>query len=175
MHRLKFALITCGLVFAGCAATVQQPTGREARLDVPAQASKRLVLVVKGSAVAEASKDWEALRGEWRSAMSGAAAGKLAFAYEDRETRQLGEPATLVVVDVKDFRYLSPGARYGLGVMTGNAFMDADASFYAIPGRRLIGTRHYNTSSSAWQGIFAPMTAKQIEAISAEIVNEVAP
>lgn len=32
--------------------------------------------------------------------------------------------------------------------------------------------RSYNTSSSAWQGIFSAMTSKQIEAICQQIAQE---
>ena len=75
---------------------------------------------------------------------------------------------------VNDFRYVSQAERYGLGVMTGNAFMDVEAEFLELPQLRPFATRKFQTSSSAWQGIFSAMTPKQVEAVAKEIVNEVA-
>jgi len=121
------------------------------------------------------SDDWELFRTEWRTAMASAtgSAGKQ-FTYADVEpTGAATESGTLIVVTVNDYRYISPGARYGFGIMTGNAFIDADARFYELPGRRDLGARKYATSSSAWQGIFSAMTDKQIAAITAEMLKEI--
>src|SRR5690606_33370829 len=79
-------------------------------------------------------------------------------------------PGTLVVVTVTDYRYVSTGARYGLGVMTGNARAEAEATFHVLPEQRLAGTREYSTSSTAWQGIFSAMTPKQLAAIAAQMI-----
>lgn len=143
-------------------------------LPIAAAAAKRIVLVVKGSKVSSDSKDWELLRAEWRRAIAGAASNAgMTFSYQESAPQPSAEVATLVTVNVNDYRYVSPGARYGFGVMTGNAFIDADVSFAELPSGKLVGTRKYNTSSTAWQGIFSAMTEKQIQAISAEIVKEV--
>jgi hypothetical protein len=77
------------------------------------------------------------------------------------------------VVKVDDYRYLSTGARYGFGVFAGNAFINADAQFRDLQSGRTLGTRKYNTSSSAWQGIFSAMTSKQVEAICNQIVSDI--
>jgi len=68
---------------------------------------------------------------------------------------------------------LTPGARYGFGIMTGNAFIDAEAEFIALPAKKSVGSRKYQTSSSAWQGVFSAMTDKQVLAISNEIIREI--
>jgi hypothetical protein len=83
------------------------------------------------------------------------------------------ESGTVVAVKVNDYRYVSAVARYAVGVLTGNAFIDADVAFLDLKTRRPIGNRNYSTSSSAWQGIFSAMTPKQLEGISTEIVKEV--
>jgi hypothetical protein len=57
--------------------------------------------------------------------------------------------------------------------MTGNAFMDADVRFLDLKTGKALGTKNYNTSSTAWQGVFSAMTEKQIQAICAEIVKDV--
>lgn len=58
--------------------------------------------------------------------------------------------------------------------MTGNAYIDADVSFAELPGATTVGTRKYATTSSAMQGVFAPMTENQIRGSSDEIVKDVA-
>ena len=130
---------------------------------------------ITGSKVATASKDWEQLKGEWRAAMKAAAtAGGIKYSEQDNATRPPAEPGTLVTVHVNDYRYISAGARFGFGVMTGNAFMNSTVSFADLRDGRIYGERSYNTASSAWEGIFSAMTAQQIEAICKEIVMELA-
>jgi hypothetical protein len=57
--------------------------------------------------------------------------------------------------------------------LTGNAYVDSSVQFRNLKTGALLGERKYNTSSSAWQGIFAPMTEKQVQAIATQIVNEI--
>ena len=173
-NTLRVAFIVLAFALAGCAATVQRQGGSEARLALPASASAKLVFSVEGSGVAAASKDWEPFVGEWRKAMSAAAASSgVAFTFQEGPVQPGPEAATLVILKVNDYRYVSPAARYAFGVMTGNAFIDADATFFELPGKKPVGARKYNTSSSAWQGVFSAMTDKQVLGICTEIVREV--
>jgi hypothetical protein len=170
---LPLALVLAGLL-AGCAATVQRPPESQSRIEIPAAAARKIVLVVQGSDVAARSDDWEPLRGEWRTAMAtAAAAAGLDFEWRESLVNLPRGPGTAVVVKVNDYRYLSTGARYGLGAFAGNAYVDADVAFRELPSGRTLGSRKYSTSSSAWQGIFSAMTSKQVEAISQEIVSEI--
>ena len=176
--RLSTFVLAAGLAaLAGCAATVQRaPADAGAAVRVPAQSSKNIVLNVTGSPAAVQSKDWEAFKGEWRSALGGAAtAAGARFSAQDGAPRPMAEPGTLVVVDVADYRYLTPGARFGLGIMTGNAYIDTKVRFVDLRTGAPLGERAYNTSSSAWQGVFSAMTDKQVQAISKEIVSEINP
>jgi hypothetical protein len=168
------APLAAALILAGRAATVQRPAAtHEAPMAVPAAAAQRVLLHVQPSPSLAKSQDWELFRSEWRTAMTAAAgnAGKQ-FSYLDAAPESATEAGTLIVVTVNDYRYLSPGARFGFGIFTGNAFVDANATFYELPGRREIGRRKYSTSSSAWQGVFSAMTDRQVQAISAEMVKE---
>ncbi|MET0226650.1 MAG: hypothetical protein ABW187_09435 [Dokdonella sp.] len=136
--------------------------------------SKAIVLNIDGSRVATEAKDWEPFKGEWRAAMRTAASEAGATFSEQRgPAHPTGQPGTLVSVFVDDYRYISPGARYGFGIMTGNAFVDAKAKFSDLDSGQSFGERSYNTSSTAWQGVFSAMTAKQIEAICKDIVHDV--
>lgn len=172
-HHVMWAVLGC-LLLSACAASVQRPAGPTGDLGIPVSATARIALLVQADPEIAASKDWELFRTEWRTAMAAtAAAAGREFVHLDAMPPAGGEEGTLVVVKVNDYRYLSPGARYGFGVMTGNAYIDADAQFLVFPELRLAGTRKYATSSSAWQGIFSAMTGKQLEAITAEMLKEI--
>ncbi len=169
------ALAVC-MALAGCAANVERPGGAAGpSMQVPARAQTSVALVVRAAnPEVGRSSDWQALRGAWRDAMAEAAraAGKQ-FQYLENEPQSTPAGSTLVVVQVKDYRYLSTGARYGLGLMTGNAYVNADAVFYVGPGRTVVGQRSYSTTSSAWQGIFSAMTDKQLASISTAMLKDI--
>jgi hypothetical protein len=80
---------------------------------------------------------------------------------------------TLVVVKVKDYRYISQGARHALGVFIGNAYVDSVVGFFDLKTGKRIGVRSYKTSSTAWQGIFSAMTEQQVQNICNEIVSDI--
>ena len=144
------------------------------KLTISAPATKRIVMVVQGSKSATESKDWETLRAQWRSAMSeAAAAAGLSLVNQESVTPLPADAATLVVVTVQGFRYVSQGARIAVGVMTGNAFINTEVSFAELPANTPAGTRQYSAKSSAGQGLFAAMTDKQVRGICDEIVKDV--
>lgn len=178
---LACSVALCATLLGGCAATVTKSAAEnQPPLKASAEAAKHIVLDVTGGPSATGSKDWTDFRAVWVEAMTAeaAAAGKritvrAASAAGSTQAAQGSEAATLVVVHVNDFRWISSGARIGLGIMTGNAFVDAKARFSELPSGRALGERGYNTSSSAGQGIFSAMTDKQVVAICKEIVGEV--
>ena len=175
MKTVSLAALLIVAALTGCAATVNKSATVDAPLlRVPAESSKQVVMNVTGSKVATASNDWEALKGEWRAAMKAATAeAGIKYSEQDGSARPVPEAGTLVVVQVDDYRYLSPGARYGFGVMTGNAYINSKVRFADLKSGATYGERSYNTSSSAWEGIFSAMTGKQIEAICKQIVAEI--
>ncbi len=173
-YILKAILVVAIAALTGCAATVNRPVAAEAKLTASTTAPKQLGLMVVGNSAMEGSADWQSFRGEWRAAMAAATAtAGLRFTYFDTNVPEQTEPTTLIRVQVNDYRYLTPGVRYGFGIMTGNAFVDADVEFVELPLKKVLGSRKYTTTSSAWHGVFAAMTAKQLAAISTEIVKEV--
>jgi hypothetical protein len=166
----RFAVILT-MLLGGCAATVQK-SDDVTSVRVGANATKSIVLSMAGSKDATDSKDWEAFKGVWREALKEEAnAVGATVTAQDGESKPTGVPGTLLAVNVVDYRYISAGARYGFGVMTGNAFVNAQVSFRDLNTGELWGERHYDTTSSAWQGIFSPMTDKQVHAICKEIVT----
>jgi hypothetical protein len=169
---LRIFAVIAAIALSGCAATVTRSTAGEAPL-ASSSPAKGVALLITGTPQIQASADWNAFRGEWRSAFaSAAAAAGLPFTYTEADGGDQPAGVVLARVFVNDYRYLTPAARYGFGIMTGNAYIDASAEFFEFPGRRNIGTRKYSTSSSAWEGVFSAMTDKQVLAISNAMIQD---
>jgi hypothetical protein len=175
MNALKrLFLLSAVVALAGCAATVQRGAN-EAKLVVPEASSKKVVMEISGKTEWASDAKWGYLRDEWQNSMNWAANNaKIAYAYRaPGAAPAAAEAATLVKIKVNDFRFVSTAARWGLGIFSGNAFVDADVSFVDLQTGRELGTRKYSSASSALQGVFAPMTERQLEVINTEIVKEV--
>ena len=172
--RKNILILASLVVMAGCASTVQK-SGQSAPIPVGAEAGKSIVLNMTGSTIATTAKDWNDFKGLWRDACTqeSAAVGAV-FSVQDGEPRSTGNVGTLVVVDVADYRYVSTGARIMLGVMTGNAYINAQVTFRDLKTGDVRTNKTYNTTSTAWQGVFSGMTSKQVRAMCHEIVGEIA-
>ena len=86
----------------------------------------------------------------------------------------LGQPGTIVAVDILDYRYITAAMRYAVGGMSGNAYIDARVNFLDLGSGLSLGTHAYNTSSVYWQSVFSAVTVKQVRAICHEIIVELA-
>lgn len=173
LAALKALAIVVVIGLSGCAATVTQPTAEARPLAVSATPTG-VALLITGSPMVLASTNWHTFQAEWRTAFaSEAEAAGLSFTYLEAEVGEQSAGVVLVLVAVSKYRYLTPGTRAAFGIMTGNAFINADAEFFEFPGRRSLGTRTYSTSSTAWEGIFSAMTDKQVIAISNAMIQEI--
>jgi hypothetical protein len=172
--RKNILILASLVVMAGCASTVQK-SGQSAPIPVGAEAGKSIVLNMTGSTVATTAKDWNDFKGLWRDACTqeSAAVGAV-FSMQDGQPKATGDAGALVVVDVADYRYVSTGARIMLGVMTGNAFINAQVTFRDLKSGDVRANKTYDTTSTAWQGVFSGMTTKQVRAMCHEIVGEIA-
>lgn len=172
---VRLLLISFSLALCGCAATV---TNSSNSVDAPLKTSAKptsVTLFITASPEIQASKDWHTFRAEWRSAFDAAAsAASIRAVYVEAAPADSSTSTVLIRVSVNDYRYLTSGSRYGFGVLTGNAFIDAEAEFIEYPMQRSLGKRKYGTTSSAWQGVFSAMTDKQVRAISDAMLQEVA-
>lgn len=169
---LSWMLPVAALALSGCAANVVRSGGNDVR--VPPESAKKIVLSVSGPQTVTSSPDWAPFRGELRNAFANEAeAVGIAFAMAEATPQPTGEAGTLLAVQVNDYRYVSTGQRYGLGVMTGNAYVNANVRYLDLKTGRLFGEQSVNTSSSAWEGIFSAMTDKQLQAIARDVVNDV--
>lgn len=176
---MTVAALLAAALLSSCAATVQRPASpggaSEAVIVAPAT-TKHLVLVLEPGPGISRDENWAALREEWVTSLSAIAPQHgLRGTVVDTAPGKLDAGDLLVNVHVKDYRYKSQAARYGLGVMTGNAHLTLDLTYKAPPDGRVIGTRSVSTTSSAWQGIFSAMTPKQVEAVVTDIVETAKP
>jgi hypothetical protein len=178
LHLLKRLVLTIGVAsLVGCAATVNQtPTsssslGAAPRAQVPAGA---LVVVVTGGPAMQGSSDWPAFLEEWQASLAtSAATAKVPLIFAKDETAIPANASILVRLTVNNFRYVSTAKRFMLGVIAGNAYMDLDAQYVELPSNKPFGAKKFNTSSSAWEGIFSAVTPKQVQTVSEVIVKEV--
>jgi hypothetical protein len=185
--RLTTLLAVSALTLGGCAATVERtaPASSTAAaapsqqqqppMKIPAEAGKRLVLNMQlDSKHAATDTGWPDFKKEWIDITQEQATGKgIAFTTQDGQAKASGEQGTLVVVHINDYRYVSIAKRMMLGIMSGNAYIDSKVEFRDLATGKLYGERAYNTSSSAWGGVFSAMTPKQIYALADEIIGEI--
>ena len=165
------ALIALTLMLGGCAARMERPEN-QAPIRVGTEAARKLVLNLDGSEVATKADDWETMKGIWRDAFSqNAKEAGVAYGFQEGAAKHTGEAGTLLAVYLNDYRVVSAGARFGLGVMTGNAYVDSKVRFIDLKNGDVWGEQPYNTKSTAWEGVFSAMTAKQVEAICKAMVD----
>jgi hypothetical protein len=179
LHLIKHLTIVLAIALTGCAASVQQTsmsapqaTG-EAVSSPSATPSGTLTAIVTGNPSMTASGDWAAFLDEWKEALT-ASAGEAnwPFVFAKDEAAIPASTSVLVRLTVNDFRYLSTTKRYMLGIMAGNAFMDVEAQYFDYRVNKPIGTKKFNTSSTAWEGIFSAATPKQVRTVSEMIVKD---
>jgi hypothetical protein len=173
---LTIAGAATAVMLGGCAATLDTstPTNFPATaIKVPAESSKRLVLNLQLDAKHSKDSGWQTFRQEWVDIFQEQAKAKgVQFAVQDGEAKATGEAGMLLSVHIDDYKHVTVGQRMMLGIMTGNAYINAKASFRDLSSGTAYGERHYNTSSSAGQGVFAPVTPKQLYAISEDVLSQ---
>jgi len=144
-------------------------------LAMPSTSAKRLVLNMTGPAAVTQAKDWSSFQEEWRATFADhAKAAGVSFDVQKGDAHSISESGTLLQVYVNDYRMVGIGSRIFFGVMTGNAYIDAKASYSDLNDGKAFGERIYNTSSSAWGGVFAKMTPQQVDAIASKVFGEMA-
>jgi uncharacterized lipoprotein YajG len=190
-RRLRAATLLAALaMLAGCAANVTQesaPPASPAAATAPAAgtapaaastasgneagrratAARQVRIAVRAAPAVQQDANWPAVRDLWQQALADAAQAR------GLRVATGAGPTVQIDVQVNGFRYVATGARWALGVFTGNATMDVTASLTEQPGRRSLGSERYQTSSRAMEGIFSAATPKQIEALAARIVESI--
>jgi hypothetical protein len=178
LRTLTIVSAACAAIsLGGCAATLDTNTQNNfpaAAIKVPAESSKRLVLNLQLDPKHPKDSGWQSFRQEWVDIFTEQAKSKgVQFAMQDGEAKPTGEAGTLLAVYIDDYKHVTVGQRMMLGIMTGNAYINAKASFRDLSTGAAYGERNYNTSSSAGQGVFAPVTPKQLYAISEDVLSQV--
>lgn len=160
-------------VLAGCAATIKRGPAEHAAVVIPPSAASKLVLNVSGAPSQVEEEDWKAFQQEWVDNFTEQAAiANVALEVQDGAAKSTGEDGVLLSVFIEDYRFLRPGTRYAVGVMAGNAFIEAKLTYIDLKTGATYGSQTANTSSSAWEGIFSAMTNKQIEAIAVDVFRQ---
>src|SRR5690349_10688405 len=130
MSLRLFALAAAVAFLTGCAANVKKGYAVEGSVRIPHESRQKIVLNMSGPPRSSGSRDWEAFKGEWNGSFQAQAnLASLGFEVQTGKAKPTGEPGTLLDVYVDDYRYLSPGARYGFGIMTGNAYIESRIRF----------------------------------------------
>ena len=175
MNRSKILLaLPCALAISmlgGCAASVK--SGGTETLAIQESAKGNLILDLQGNTAVQQNKDWPRLRDEWTDALHFEATQAGYYLTEIQPFGPNGKDGVGIKVNVTNFRYLTPGARYGAGVMVGNAWINSSADFTDLKSGQLIGSRTYDTSSSAWEGVMSATTQEQVEAIAKQIIGDI--
>lgn len=158
-------------MLAGCAASVK--TGGSESLAIHESAKQNLVVNFKGNDKVQQNHDWPTLKRDWSDALQ-VEALRAGYKISEAQGLQLGSGDGVgIAINVTNFRYLTPGARYSAGIMVGNAWVNSSAEFSDLDSGKLIGTRTYDTSSSAWEGIASAMTQEQVQAIARQIISDI--
>lgn len=188
LHAPLAALLALTLALSGCATRVERTaemtrssasgsgTGGalpDQPVRIPAHARSKLVLVMSGPPTVTGARDWPAFQEEFRAVFAEHAkeAGVAFEVRRDAVPNDIG-PGTLVDIRIDDYRMVGIGARILLGVMVGNAYIDARVRFADIATGQTFGEQRWNTTSRAMEGIFGKMTPQQVDAIAAEVFGE---
>ncbi len=75
-------------------------------------------------------------------------------------------------INVADYLIVSIGMRILLGVLTGNACIDAQVAYTNLRDATKFGAQPYDTASSAWGGVFAKVTPQQVDQIATSVLAE---
>lgn len=158
-------------LLSGCAAKVK--SGGTETLSIPESAKHNLVVNFQGNSKVQQNEDWPRLKQEWNEALHNEAT-RAGYSLADAQASSPADKDGVgIKINVTNFRYITPGARYGAGVMVGNAWVNSSADYSDLKSGRLIGTRTYDTSSSAWEGVMSAMTKEQVEAIAQQIISDI--
>lgn len=168
---LALSCIVAVSLLSGCAASVKS-TGAET-LTIEQPARNNLVVAIQGNGKVQQNEDWARLRQEWNQALKDEAARAGYRLTESHVADPAVKDGVGIKINVTNFRYLTPGARYAAGVMVGNAWINSSAEYSDLKSGRLIGIRTYDTSSSAWEGVMSAMTKKQVAAIAQQIISDI--
>ena len=187
MHNIVFKLaLAATILLGGCAtkgpdgppatASAKPPesvTRTTTPVAVPAAAARKVIMSMTGPKNVVEAKDWTEFKTEWRATFAEhAKAAGIEFSVVDGDVRPQGADGTILLVYVADYRMVGIGARIFLGVMTGNAFIDAKISFTNLRDGAPFGEQQHNTTSSAWSGVFAKVTPQQVDTIATAVFQD---
>ncbi|WP_339543186.1 hypothetical protein [Pseudomonas sp. JAI120] len=158
-------------MLGGCAAKVK--SGGSGELTIPESAKHNLVVSIKGEGPLEQNPDWTLLKRDWNNALQVEARQAGFNVTETPSVTKSDQDGVGITISVSKFRYIEPGSRYVAGALVGNAWVFSRADFSDLKSGAPIGSRTYDTSSSAWEGIASAMTQKQVQAIAKQLISDI--
>lgn len=171
--RLTVMVACCVVSLSGCAVRMEGAENHKP-IAVGAAATKKVVLGIDGSDVATHADSWPKMKDAFHEGcLEEAKSAGLQLDFQDGAAHPVGEPGTLLALYVNDYRYISTGMRLGIGIMSGNAFINANTKFMDLQSGALWGERPYTTESRAMEGIGSAMTARQAQAICKNMLDVV--
>ena len=170
----RLIALSCAVALSmlcGCAAKVK--SGGSAALAIPEAAKQNLVVAIKGAEQVEQNPDWNLLKRDWNNALQIEARQAGFNVTESSAVAPTGEDGVGISINVSKFRYIEPGSRYVAGALVGNAWVFSRADYSDLKSGAPIGSRTYDTSSSAWEGVASAMTQKQVQAIAKQMISDI--
>lgn len=181
---IKFVVgVLTSLLFVGCAsspssapsAASEQAPPIAAPVAVPAASAKRVVLLMTGPKEVTESTDWAELKREWKDTFADHAKSTgVEYEFLDSGEPQQGQEGTVLRVTINDYRIVGIGARIMFGAMTGNAYINSRIQYTNLRDGTVFGEQHFNTASSAADGVFAKVTPQQVDTIATEVFRSIA-
>lgn len=184
MHKpITPLILALVVVLAGCASaprsdstTAEQSTTTDAvariadPVSIPKASSRNVVLTMTGPNNVVESKDWPEFKREWRETFADYAKQEgITYTFVDTPPAPGKEDGTLLLVNVSDYRIVGVGMRIMFGIMTGNAFIEAQIAYTNLRDGTTFGKQDYKTTSSASGGVFAKVTPQQVDQIAANV------
>jgi len=165
MRLIAIVVASCALGLTGCAVRMEGAENHKPIAVGPA-AAKKVVVGIDGDQLATGADSWPKMKEAFHEGCrEEAKTAGLQLDFQDGAARPTGDPGTLLALYVNDFRYISTGMRLGIGIMSGNAYINANTKFMDLQTGSLWGERPYTTESSAMEGVGSAMTARQAQAI----------
>lgn len=169
--RIAISIVLLALL-GGCASAKVETQASSGALLLTKEARRNILVSIDANSQAKDDEGWQQLRSALRSNLDRKAFESLYQLTFVPGRPQMAMPGVLVDIDVTTFRYRSQWPRRLVGPATGEAWVDAKVAYYDLQTGRLLANRTYRTGSAEWGLFFSSMTERQVDALTAQIIDE---
>lgn len=170
--RIVISLVLLALL-GGCASAQVDTQASSGALLLTKEARRNILVSLDASQQAKDDEGWQSLRSALHSNLDRKAFESLYSLTFVPGRPRMAAPGVLVDIDVTTFRYRSQWPRRLVGPATGEAWVDARVAYYDLQTGRLLASRTYRTGSEAWGAFFSSMSERQVDALTAQIIDEI--